>query len=259
MPDFWSEIGDEYRGELLRHLEGLAARASRDFPDLLQDLAILLRNHPYPDEEPKRKLGFLKLKVRQRLFDLLRGPWYRRLINIDDAEAAVDAQRRSDTDVVKRLHCTEVLQQINALPKKLREPFLLMLEGLDAAQIAERLGYKEQTVANLLTLGRKELGRRLGLIRVKGSVTDGIHKPIAGARLFFRGAVIDSTRGATTDARGAFRCEWLECGRYLLKCHADSYSPWHDYVEVFTRMKPLRIELKESERSETAVNEVAIS
>jgi len=132
--------------------------------DILQELFIYLWDKRDIIDFKTSMSSYLYTAVRFRFFDLVDKQKVRKEY-IQNFQIFLDkGEYHTDNYVTERELAAIIEKEINHLPAKLREIFLLSRrENLTNREIADRLKISEKTVKNQLSLALRELRGRLGL------------------------------------------------------------------------------------------------
>lgn len=120
-----------------------------DAEDVVQDVFLKLMKAPDFNSEEHRKAWLIRVTL-NRCKDLHRSAWRSRTQTFDDLEIPVEPEYR------------EVLSEIFRLPPEDRNIiYLYYFEGYKAAEIAQMLQVKENTVSSRISRARKKLKNML--------------------------------------------------------------------------------------------------
>jgi RNA polymerase sigma-70 factor (family 1) len=160
----YTEIYDRYKALLYRHAYkklGDAAEAG----DVMQDIFLMLWNRREYLREGENLSGYLYTAVRNKILNIFAQKKVRS--HYEDSVLQYSLHHEAVTDHLVREHelAERIAKEINALPEKMREVFVLSRQRyLKNKEIAELLGLSEHTVATQLKRALKQLRIRLGLM-----------------------------------------------------------------------------------------------
>ncbi len=142
-------------GDTLFRVAFHALASHPDAEDVVQTVLLKLYQEPRDFESEEHvKRWLLRVTVNEAR-RLLRSPWHRRRVPLEDWDAPAPAPAESD-----------VLDQVMALPGKYRVSiYLYYYEGLSVREVAQAMGAGESTVQTWLQRAREKL--RLALSEEK--------------------------------------------------------------------------------------------
>lgn len=137
-------------------------RITEDAEEIIQDIFISLWKNRATIQITESLSPFLSGALRNKILYYFRrklnSPIYEQFIDIRDEILPVDQQTGIEYEEFRRI----ILTEINGLPRSQKDAILLSkFQGLSNKEISERLGLNIQTVKNSLSLGLKNLRRRL--------------------------------------------------------------------------------------------------
>jgi len=157
----YTEIYNRYSGLLQNH----ALKKTGDFDevnDILQDVFTNLWLKRHEIASSVNLAGYLYIAVRNRLFNILAHTKIKNNYILQSLEDFMVKDTYQADSLIREKELAEIIdQEINALPLKMREVFILRrMEYLSHLEIAERLNISQQTVA-------KQVSNALKILRVK--------------------------------------------------------------------------------------------
>jgi len=160
----YTVIYDRYKALLFRHAYKKTGNAD-EAQDVLQDVFLALWNKRELVAEDHNLSGYLYTAIRNKILNLFAQKQVRSKYEASLLSFSVGGNVVTDY-LIRERQLTEIInQEISAMPKKMREIFLLSRrEHLKNKEIAELLNISEHTVATQLKRALKLLRMRLGLL-----------------------------------------------------------------------------------------------
>jgi RNA polymerase sigma-70 factor (family 1) len=160
----YTVLYDRYKRLMYLHAYKKTGDA-QEAQDVLQDVFLNLWSKRDQVSEEENLSGYLYTSIRNRILNLIshkkiRDRYEESLLQFSDMETPVADH------LIREKQFSEMIQkEIDALPEKMREIFLLSRKGyLKNKEIAEHLGLSEHTVATQIKRALKILRSRLGLM-----------------------------------------------------------------------------------------------
>jgi RNA polymerase sigma factor (sigma-70 family) len=139
-------------------------RSEEQVEDILQDLFLSLLESDFDLENENSVRALLHTRLKSRIIDFFRRELLKVSFENQEARQSEMDGTFSDTRLMNRELESIVMQEINNLPEKMKEIFLLSREAmLSNEEIALRLNISDKTVRNQLSTALK---------RIRGTVQD---------------------------------------------------------------------------------------
>ncbi len=137
-------------------------RITEDAEEIIQDIFVSLWKNRYTIQNTRTLSPFLSGILRNNILYYFRrklnSPIYEEYINLRDDSHPVDDRANIEYEEFRRI----ILKEINKLPRSQRDAIILSkFQGLSNREIADRLNLNIQTIKNALSVGLKNLRKRL--------------------------------------------------------------------------------------------------
>lgn len=160
--DAYTEIYDRYKLLLFNHAYKKLGDADAA-QDVLQDVFLNLWNRRGQLSESENLGGYLYTSIRNKVFNIIAHAKVRNVYADSIYRFAQSEHRHADYLVRERQFSKLIEKEIDALPPRMREIFLLSRkEHLKNKEIADKLSLSEHTVATQIKRAIKILQVRLG-------------------------------------------------------------------------------------------------
>ncbi|MDE7116024.1 MAG: RNA polymerase sigma-70 factor [Muribaculaceae bacterium] len=150
-----------YAGKLMSYCLSYI-RIIEDAEEIIQDIFTSLWKNRHSIQNTETLYPFLSAALRNSILYYFRrklnSPVYEEFISLRDETHPIDDRANIEYEEFRRI----IISEINELPRSQREAIILSkFKGLSNKEIADKLGISIQTVKNALSVGLKNLRKRL--------------------------------------------------------------------------------------------------